>query len=197
MLNIVWVYQGPAFNVSPGSLADSSLEFCFVFLSPPMCAHWLQMCTVIYRTQGTLPLPPQVEDHLMSWREVAALKKGWTGWPQKKWLQLHCMSNSKASSPLYLTIVADLCLVPCQERGLSLFFLPLRVPGSQLRYHCIYTQARKQPSAGNYSDLLINFGELEQAASRLCLPRATTHAEAAPNIYLGNIYCSWNWWRIS
>ena len=155
------------------------------------------MHTVIYRTQGTLSLPSKVEDHHVSWSDVAAMKRGWADWAQKWRLLLHCMSNSKASSPLHLTIVADICLVPCQERGLSLFFLLMCLLGAQLSCHLIYTQASKQPSAGNDSDLLITFGELEQAASRLCLPRATTHTEVVPNIYLGNIHSSWNWWRIS
>lgn len=64
------------------------------------------------------------------------------------------------------------------------------------RLPLFYTQGCKQASAGNYSDLLTTFWELEQAASKLRLPRAATHAEAVPGIYWGSIYSSWNWWRL-
>lgn len=58
--------------------------------------------------------------------------------------------------------------------------------GAQLSYHLTFTQANNQLTAGNDSDLLINFRDLEQR-----LPdwlRASAHAETVPNIYLGNIY---------
>lgn len=83
-------------------------------------------------------------------------------------------------------------LICCQQKVISLFFLPMHLLGAQLSHHLIFTQANNQTFAGNDSDLLIVFGEPEQAASRFCRTRTTNQAEAVPSIYSGNIFSSWN-----
>lgn len=143
-------------------------------LSRWVSAQWLEMQTVVYRTQGILPLPPKVETQLVSSSEA-----GLTGLRSDSSAQ-HEQQVQISSSPSWL--VPHFCLIPCQERGLPLFFLLM----------CSFIH---RPA--NHSDLLITFGELEQAASRLCLTRATAHTEPVPNINLCNLYSSWNWRRIS
>lgn len=137
--NIVGVYQGPSFNVPPDSSADNRVWF--IILASP---QWLEMQTVVYRTQGILPLPPKVETQLVSSSEA-----GLTGLRSDSSAQ-HEQQGQISTSPSRL--VPHFCLVPCQERGLPLFFLLM----------CSFIH-----SPANHSDLLITFGELEQAASRL------------------------------
>lgn len=140
------------------------------------CTPWLTECK-----ERCLCLPKQKAStslwvRLLLWGRVS------TAWATAQQV-LHF------ASPLLLS--SD--LVHCQERDLLLFFLLMCLLGAQLSYHLTFTQANNQPTAGNDSDLLINFRDLEQR-----LPdwlRASAHAETVPNIYLGNIYSPWNWWE--
>lgn len=99
--SIVGVYQGPSFNMPPDSSADSSV--CFIIPGEWVKAQWLEMQTVVYRTQGILPLPPKVEAQHVSSSEagLTALRSdssGCTAWAARAVLHFTIMPGTSLLS---------------------------------------------------------------------------------------------------
>lgn len=108
------------------------------------CTTWLTECKELCLCLSKQKASTSLWVRLQLWRRVG------TAWATAQQV-LHFAS---------LLLSSD--LVHCQERDLLLFFLLTCLSGAQLSYHLISTQANNQPSAGNDSDLLITFGDLEQ-----------------------------------
>lgn len=168
-------------RTNPDSSANSSLGFSFIIITNASAMTVNAKPWLTERKERCLCLPKQKASTSL-WARLLLWGRVGTAWATAQQV-LHF------ASPLLLS--SD--LVHCQERDLLLFFLLMCLLGAQLSYHLTFTQANNQLTAGNDSDLLINFRDLEQR-----LPdwlRASAHAETVPNIYLGNIYSPWNWWE--
>lgn len=168
-------------RTNPDSSANSTLGFSFIIT--------INARTMTVNAQYDLQNAKNSASAFQSRRPARLFEWGCS---YEEGLAQHEQQHSKFSSLPHYCCWALIWYAAKKETSLAI--LPNVSPGSSAELPPQFYTGQQPTISWKWLRPTNNLWGPWAAASRLWL-RASAHTETVPNIYLGNIYSSWNWWE--